>query len=339
MPDSAASLRRSASLVAIAVVLVLLIVVGPFLIVREAHRRSVEAAAAVNQTYAVEAAAQSLLYDLRDRESAALAYAFGHDSPAVRARLHESRQRLPGHLQRLTALTRDNPEQQVRVGRLSAAIEQRALAIEEILARPPGTGDRTQIAQLLDRNALRHVARGISGSEQARLRQREAESARLARRSATMTWVAMLLQLLLLASLGVLLTRITRSRRDAEHSALRSSARAQAVLQTVREPVVVLDRSLHVVMHNPAFAEVFGLRESAVGQSIDQVGDGAWSALETRQRLLDVLGRDRELWDRMLAITEEQLKAAIGKWVQGGQIKDVFKRRDVMAQEIAKLGT
>lgn len=48
---------------------------------------------------------------------------------------------------------------------------------------------------------------------------------------------------------------------------------------------------------------------------------------------------DRELWDRMLAMTEDQLKAAIGKWVQGGQIKDVFKRRDVMAQEIAKLGT
>ena len=48
---------------------------------------------------------------------------------------------------------------------------------------------------------------------------------------------------------------------------------------------------------------------------------------------------DRELWDRMLAITEDQLKAAIGKWVLGGQIKDVFKRRDIMAKEISKLGT
>ena len=48
---------------------------------------------------------------------------------------------------------------------------------------------------------------------------------------------------------------------------------------------------------------------------------------------------DRELWERMLAITEDQLKTAIGKWVMSGQIKDVFKRRDVMAKEIATLGT
>ena len=48
---------------------------------------------------------------------------------------------------------------------------------------------------------------------------------------------------------------------------------------------------------------------------------------------------DRELWDRMLAITEDQLKTAVGKWLMGGQIKDVFKRRDEMAKEISKLGT
>lgn len=48
---------------------------------------------------------------------------------------------------------------------------------------------------------------------------------------------------------------------------------------------------------------------------------------------------DRELWDKMLAITDDQLKAAIGKWVMSGQIKDVFKRRDVMAREIAQLGS
>ncbi len=48
---------------------------------------------------------------------------------------------------------------------------------------------------------------------------------------------------------------------------------------------------------------------------------------------------DRELWERMSAVTEAQLKAAIGKWVMGSQIRDVLKRRDTMAAEIARLPT
>ena len=48
---------------------------------------------------------------------------------------------------------------------------------------------------------------------------------------------------------------------------------------------------------------------------------------------------DRELWQRMLAITEAQLKDAIGKWVMGSQIRDVIKRRNRMAAEILTLPT
>jgi hypothetical protein len=46
---------------------------------------------------------------------------------------------------------------------------------------------------------------------------------------------------------------------------------------------------------------------------------------------------DRELWERMLAITEPQLTAAVGKWLMGGQIKDVFRRRELMKKEIESL--
>src|SRR5690606_27724041 len=99
---------------------------------------------------------------------------------------------------------------------------------------------------------------------------------------------------------GWLLARMTTSRRAAELRAISSNARAQSVLQTVREPVAVLDGKLTVVMHNPAFAEVFGLEGSAVGRPIAEIGEGAWSTLEMRQRLLDVLGRDRELWGHEL---------------------------------------
>jgi hypothetical protein len=46
---------------------------------------------------------------------------------------------------------------------------------------------------------------------------------------------------------------------------------------------------------------------------------------------------DPELWERMLSLTEAQLKEQIGKWISGGQIRDVFKRRDLMARDLASL--
>jgi len=55
------------------------------------------------------------------------------------------------------------------------------------------------------------------------------------------------------------------------------------------------------VMHNPAFAEVFGVGDGGVGARLDELGGGAWSGSETRQRLADVLARGRELWDHEVA--------------------------------------
>jgi hypothetical protein len=46
---------------------------------------------------------------------------------------------------------------------------------------------------------------------------------------------------------------------------------------------------------------------------------------------------DRELWDRILALDEPALKAAIGKWVEGGVIRGMLARRDKMKIAIDKL--
>ena len=46
---------------------------------------------------------------------------------------------------------------------------------------------------------------------------------------------------------------------------------------------------------------------------------------------------DREIWDRMLALDEPVLKAALGKWVDGGGIRAILARRDKMAIAIDKL--
>ena len=46
---------------------------------------------------------------------------------------------------------------------------------------------------------------------------------------------------------------------------------------------------------------------------------------------------DKELWDRMKALDEAALTAALGKWVAGGEIRAILARREKMQQEIDKL--
>ena len=304
MPQSPAPVRQSVGLLVLILGLVLLIVVGPFWVVREANRQSVAAAVIVNHTHEIEATVQALMYDLRNRESATVAYAYGHDSPAIRERLAESRREIPRNLVRLTELTRDNPEQQVRIGKLGSVIEQRGQLSDTILSKPAGQGDPRDIEWLLDRNPLRFIGAEISDTETALLKARTIEADRLAKRSAVVTWAAMVLQLVLLGAVAMLLRWQWRNRRAAEAAAARSSARAYSVLQTVREPMAVVDKDLRVVLHNPAFAEVFAASiegGSAGGTPIGNFGGGTWDSPETRQRLADVLARDRELWDHEIS--------------------------------------
>jgi hypothetical protein len=46
---------------------------------------------------------------------------------------------------------------------------------------------------------------------------------------------------------------------------------------------------------------------------------------------------DPELWNRMLALDEPALTAAIGKWVEGGVVKSILARREKMKIAIDKL--
>jgi PAS domain-containing protein len=91
------------------------------------------------------------------------------------------------------------------------------------------------------------------------------------------SWSSLVIQLALLGLVLWLLQRQIGRRLHAERQSLRSAARAASVLQTVREPIVLLDRDLRVQLHNPAFAELYGLQdERADGLLLENVGDGAW---------------------------------------------------------------
>lgn len=273
------------------------IIVVPWLTLRKLQQDSEDAMAWVNHTQAVGVALQQLQADVRDVESAALTLSKGVDAPGLRERMAKAND-LPGRLAELGRMTRDNPDQLIRIGRIESMLEGRMALARELAKSEPNSDQRELVQDLSTRYPIRGLVEELQASEQKLLTQRAEQAARQRKQTELVSWSSLVIQLALLGLVLWLLQRQIGRRLHAERQSLRSAARAASVLQTVREPIVLLDRDLRVQLHNPAFAELYGLQdERADGLLLDTVGDGAWKDPVVRQRLSDVLLRGRELWD------------------------------------------
>ncbi|TWT22512.1 PAS domain-containing protein [Luteimonas marina] len=273
-----------------------LIVVTPFLLLRGAAQDNDAAQEMVAHSYRVEARVHALASDMRNLEAGALSLAAGVDNPALRARVGESRARLLPTLQELQHLTRDHPDQQRRIDALQSNIVLRKARADSIIDSDTVV-TAAEIDAMVARYPIHELITAIIGEEQRLLAIRQARAERVERRTRIGAWTAMFAQLLLLGGLFAYSTRQVSHRLRAEHDALRASARASVVLDTVREPIVLADHDLRVVMHNAAFAELYGVSGDARGQRLADIGGGAWRDERTLRRLGDVLARGRELWD------------------------------------------
>src|ERR1700724_660874 len=64
---------------------------------------------------------------------------------------------------------------------------------------------------------------------------------------------------------------------------------AQAIVDTIRDPLLVLDQDLRVVTANRAFHQTFKMnRQDIQGRPVDGLGDGQWDIPELRLLLEDV---------------------------------------------------
>ncbi|MGS7836043.1 sensor histidine kinase [Stenotrophomonas maltophilia] len=273
------------------------IIVVPWLTLRKLQQDNEQAMAWVNHTQAVGVALQQLQADVRDVESAALTLSKGVDAPGLRERMAKAND-IPGRLAELGRMTRDNPDQLIRIGRIESMLEGRMALARELAKSEPNSDQRELVQDLSTRYPIRGLVEELQASEQKLLTLRADQAARQRRQTELVSWSSLVVQLALLGLVLWLLQRQIGRRLHAERQSLRSAARAASVLQTVREPIVLLDRDLRVQLHNPAFAELYGLQdERADGLLLETVGDGAWNDAVVRQRLSDVLLRGRELWD------------------------------------------
>ncbi|WP_313142902.1 ATP-binding protein [Stenotrophomonas sp.] len=273
------------------------IIVVPWVTLRHLQQENEQAVSWVSHTQAVGVALQQLQADVRDVESAALTLSKGVDAPGLRERMAKAEQ-IPGRLTALARMTRDNPDQLVRIGRIEAMLEGRMALARQLARSTPNTDQRELVQDLSTRYPIRGLVEELQASERTLLAARAEQAARQRRQTELVSWSSLVVQLCLLGLVLWLLQRQIGRRLQAERQSLRAAARAASVLQTVREPIVLLDRDLRVQLHNTAFAELYGLQdERADGTLLADVGEGAWQDPVVRQRLSDVLLRGRELWD------------------------------------------
>ena len=87
-----------------------------------------------------------------------------------------------------------------------------------------------------------------------------------------------------------------RKRREAILQEIQSFA--EAIVETVREPLLVLDQDLHVMMANESFLRTF--RASKVdteGHLLYELGNGQWDIAELRRLLEDIIPQHTEFRD------------------------------------------
>src|SRR5690606_32691904 len=175
------------------------------------------------------------------REAGALSLRAGGDNALLRARVDMSRERLIPTLEALQELTRDNPAQQVRIGALQTNILLRKAHADRIIEVGAADVTAADIDAMVARYPIHDLVDEIVTEEGRLLAERQASAERLERRARVATWAAMVGQLLLLGGLLLYSIRQMSHRLRAETDAQRASARASVVLDTVREPIVLLD--------------------------------------------------------------------------------------------------
>ncbi|PJJ96768.1 histidine kinase [Lysobacteraceae bacterium NML91-0213] len=273
------------------------IVIAPFVLTQAASQASREAQRWVAHSLEVEARLSSLAADVRNLESSALGVAFGVEADLLSERMDLSRPRIEPQLDELDELTRDNPVQQRMLGQFRSMLDLRLDEMERMVNsdRRPTTDE---VATLLTRYPIHYLIQDINDEEHRLLAERQALAASAMRRADQLGWFALAAQLVLLGTLAWFALRQGQQRLEAERDAVLASGRATTVLDTVREPIALLDADTRVLMYNAAFAELYGVDQAdARGERLEKFGGGAWNDPQVLRRLTDVLTRGRELWD------------------------------------------
>jgi PAS domain S-box-containing protein len=279
---------------------VLVIVALPYAVTLSSSRDTQRATAWVTHSNAVKAMTYRLAYLTRDSESAIYRLLAGDSNELTQQRKQLARNEVPTLLRQLRAMTRDNPDQQVRIGALESAVTGRIALMNQASARlqqGDSAGARQSLRDAGDLFTINDDIAGIVQNEDSLLESRQAAAREQAFNGRAVLGITALAQLLLLGIIVVMSERQIGQRQLAETREGRAVRRSRLIFHAVREPIALFDENLNSLLVNNAFAELYGMDSQQGSVQLAQIGEGAWSDSVLLQRLNDVLLLDRELWD------------------------------------------
>ncbi|MEO5829319.1 MAG: ATP-binding protein [Rhodanobacter sp.] len=279
---------------------VMVIVALPYVVTRTGTLATQRAAAWVAQSSEIKAVTYQLAYVARDSESATYRLLAGDSNNQTQQRAREAAKQVPVLLRQVRAMTRDNPDQQNRIGALENALTGRIALISQAqarLAKNDAAGARQALRDAGDLFVISPKIAEIVHSEDVLLSGRQAAAHAKAADGRIVFAVTALAQLIMLAVIVLMSERQIGQRQLAESREGHAVQRSRLIFQAVREPIALFDEDLRTLLVNNAFAELYGLDPAQSAVSLVEIGDGAWSDSVLLQRLNDVLSRDRELWD------------------------------------------
>lgn len=203
---------------------------------------------------------------------------------------------LPQAVTRLRELTADDPAQQRRVTQLDTLIARRLRYSERIIATRRLEGSemaealvaRGEGERLMDSTRATLVAMGVV--ENRLLQERTAALRSSDARTQTTSLLLVLGMGVMLAVLALLIHHSLSTRQEALDITERARAHAAGIVDTVREPLLVLDHAQRVVSANRAYYLAFGGTAAEVeGQPLTALGRGEWDIPELRAALTAVI--------------------------------------------------
>ncbi|MBN8924252.1 MAG: histidine kinase [Rhodanobacter sp. 68-29] len=282
-------------------VAMVVIVALPYVATRMMVDETQQASLWLNHASTIKALTYRIGYLVRDSEAATYRILAHDGDAATERRTLRAKQEVPAMLSQLRGLTRDNPDQQARLGSLESITSGRIVLVDQALVRlrqGDAAGARQSLRDTDDLFRMYGLIDGIAQAEDRLLHARSLEAQQRVRHSQVVLGLTVLAQLILLIVVVTSSERQIGKRQLAETREGRAVLRAQMIVQAVREPIALFDEQLRSLLVNAAFSEMYGLDpKHQHALPLPQIGDGAWSDGALLQRLNDVLLRNRELWD------------------------------------------
>lgn len=120
---------------------------------------------------------------------------------------------------------------------------------------------------------------------------------------------------------------------------------AEAIVETIRDPLVVLDGSIRLRSVNPAFHAMFGTSEDVIGSALYEIADRQWDTPQLHALFENFLARERvfkdyelELGARRLLLNARRIEEADSDKLVLLAIEDVTERHEAALHQELLVG-